>query len=243
MTNLTDSEHASVPTRRSDPTSNGAHTLAPGPRVVSLQGVWERLGTPLLRSVLLALLAGLLLAGLAGAVVVTRPATYRSQATLLLDEPGAVALAPDEGVLLKLSALRAKYAALADTTPILQGAARLSDLSLATVSADSQVSYGATALTMQAQGISSDPATARLVAQSLGQALALYVASEQTGLQVPSADRLTMTVIQPAGAPVKISPTNRRVAAVTILAFIVGWILVYLVVQLEATRRWRPRLG
>jgi hypothetical protein len=228
---------------RQDADPAGARRLAPGPRVVSLQGVWERLGTPFLRSVVAAVVFALVAAAAAGTVALTRPATYRSQAILLIDQPAAVAVAPDEGVLLKLTTLRAKYAALAGTSDVLQGAARLSNLDTGTVAHDSQVGFGQNALTMASQGLSPDPATARLVAQDVGQALSIYVSSEQAALRIPPVDRVTLTVIQPAGAAVKISPTKRRVAAVAVIALLVGGLLAYGVAQLVSTRRWQPRLG
>ena len=210
-----------------------------GRRVLRVRDLWERLSLPLVRSLVVALVLGLAGAGGAVGLLSSRPATYQSQATLLLDEPVAIAASGDAGVVLKLTALRPKYAALALPAPVLRDAARRAGLPVGTVATDARVILAANSLTLQSQGVSPDPAVARNVAQSLGEALSAYVASEQLSLRVPAPERLAVNVIDPAGPAQKTSPTVRRIATEAAVTGVVVAILVYLLAQLVWTRARR----
>lgn len=215
--------------------------VTPGPRVLSLSLAWERLAQPLLRSVLVATAFAIVAGGVAAGVVKTRAATYRSQAILLMDQPVAIAASGSEGVIVKLSDLRQKYVALAGTAPIVTDAAGVAHLPVSTVAADQQVTTGQDALTLQAAGQSGSPVVAREVAGAMAQAISRYVEDEQSRLTVPNADRLQIRIIQPAGAAVKVSPSNRRVAAVGAVTAILGWLVSYCIAQLVMTRRLWPK--
>jgi uncharacterized protein involved in exopolysaccharide biosynthesis len=206
------------------------------PEVVGMETAWDRLVRPLRPALWIAVVAGLLAASIASTISLTRPATYRSQATLLIDEPGKVGSSQDQGVLLKLATLRAKYAALADTSPIVDPAAQESGLPSSTVAGDGQLIVAQDALTMQAQGLSPDPAVARTVAQSLGDSLSRYVASEQASLNVATTDKVTLSVIQPAQPAVRISPSVRQSVTVIAVSAIASGIIVYVIAQLALTR-------
>src|SRR5205814_7544487 len=104
-----------------------------------MESAWDRLVRPLRPSLWIAIVAGLLAASVASTLSLTRPATYRSQATLLIDEPAAVGSSQDQGVLLKLSSLRDKYAALASTSAIVDPAAQQSGLPSSTIAGDGQI--------------------------------------------------------------------------------------------------------
>lgn len=206
------------------------------PEVVGMETAWDRLVRPLRPSIWIAVVAGLLAASIASTISLTRPATYRSQATLLIDEPAAVGSSQDQGVLLKLASLRDKYAALANTSPIVDPAAQESGLPSSTIASDGQVVVAQDALTMQAQGLSSDPGTARTVAQSLGDSLSRYVAGEQASLNVPANDKVTISVIQPAEPAARISPSVRQSVTVIAVSAIATGIVVYVIAQLVMTR-------
>jgi hypothetical protein len=207
-----------------------------GPRVVRPRDVWERISLPLVRSLVLALVLGLAAAGGTVGVMSTRPATYQSQATLLMDEPLAIAASADAGVVLKLAALRPKYAALATTAPVLQAAARRADLPEAAVAAGARVVLAADNLTLESVGASSDAATARTLAQSLAEALSAYVAAEQLSLAVPAYDRLAVKVIDAAGPARKTSPTLHSIVTAAVVTGVVVLLLGYVVAQLAWTR-------
>lgn len=214
--------------------------VKPGPRVLSLSLAWERLAQPLLRSVLVATAFAILAGGAAAGVVASRAATYRSQAILLMDQPVALAASGSEGVIVKLSDLRQKYVALAGTAPIVTDAASLAHLPVSTVAAAEQVTTGQDALTLQAAGQSGSSVVARKVAGAMAEAISRYVQAEQSRLTLPNPDRLQIRVIQRAGAAVKVSPSNRRVAAVGAVTAVVGWLVAYCVAQLMMTRRLWP---
>lgn len=206
------------------------------PEVVGLDSVWDRLVRPLKASVWIAIVAALLGASVASTISLTRPATYRSQATLLIDEPAAVGTSQDNGVVLKLSSLRSKYSALASTSPIVDPAAQLSGQPVAAVASGGQIIVTQNAVTMESQGLSSNPAAARAVAQGLGDSLSQYVSNEQASLNVPASDKVVVTVIQPAGAAVRISPSVRQSATVIGVSALAAGLVAYIIAQLAFTR-------
>jgi hypothetical protein len=211
-------------------------------RVLSLSLAWERLAQPLLISVMIATAVGLVGGAVTASVARSRPARYLSQATVLLDQPVAMAISGSEGVVVKLSDLREKYVALAATAPVIDAAANLAGLTPGVVAGDQLITEGQNSLTIQVGGQSTDPRVARQVAQGMAQAISQYVAHEQAGLPqdaVPPVDRIEARVIQPASAPAKVSPSNRRVAVAAALVLVVLWLLAYAVTQLALTRRLR----
>src|SRR5260370_29721611 len=96
-----------------DPTDVSMMTRQPVP--IS----WEALRTPSLRNSLLAAVLGLLLAGCAGGLTLGQSGQYYSQATLLIDNPLAITTAHDDTPILKLNALRIKYASPANPPALL----------------------------------------------------------------------------------------------------------------------------
>src|SRR2546423_6018149 len=87
--------------------STGLSDLRPTP--------WEAVARFSLRNLLIAVVAALIVGGVAGAFVATGQATWRAQATLLIDQPQALTGTNDPGVVNKLNLLRLKYATLAVT--------------------------------------------------------------------------------------------------------------------------------
>lgn len=235
MTTLTHEDLAPPGASRRGPRP-GPEATARGPRVIPLRDLWERTSLPLVRSVVLCVVLALAAAGAAVAVVLTRPGTYESRATLLMDEPGAVAASADAGVVQKLAALRPKYAALALTTPVLGSAARSTGLPLSVVGRDAGVTVPQNNLTMQTQGTASDARTAQRVAQALATSLSAFAASEQAATGVAPRERIVISVIDPAGPAVKTSPSTRRVVITALVAGLIVLILSYVVAQLVWTR-------
>ncbi|HEX5266204.1 MAG TPA: hypothetical protein VFW24_05480 [Acidimicrobiales bacterium] len=214
--------------------------VKPGPRVLSLSLFWERLAQPLLISVMVAIAVAIVAGGGAAAVAHTRPATYRSQAILLMDQPVAIAASGNEGVIVKLSDLRQKYVALAGTAPIVTDAAGLAALPVSTVVSDEQVTAGQNSLTLQVAGQSGNPVVARKVAGAMAQAIGRYVQAEQSQINVAAEDKLEIRIIQPAGGGVKIGPSSSRVAAIGAVTAILAWLISYSIAQMVLTRRlWR----
>ncbi len=65
-----------------------------------------------------AIVVGLLVGLVASLLVKVRDPVYSSKAILLMDQPGAISLDSGDGVVLKLSRLRLKYAGLVGTNAI-----------------------------------------------------------------------------------------------------------------------------
>lgn len=200
-------------------------------------GLWEGLRHPLAVCAA-ALVAAVVCGALAAALVRARPAIYTASATLLIDQPGAFATAPDGGVVTKLSDLRLKYAALAQTNAVTGPAAAAAGLPASVVAADaSVVASSVNPLVLTAQGTAASPATAERVANAVGAELGVYATAEQAANGVAPAGRFVIREIAPAASAVKISPTSQRVIGVGLAVALVVLGLAYTGVRLLSGRR------
>lgn len=183
----------------------------------------------------LALLVGLVAAGITWGVVASQKAQYESVATLAIDQPRAIAASGDAGVISKLSSLRLKYAGLVTTqafaAPLAQGLSgadpiRVRNALFARVPGNSLL------LQVGAQG--HDRQAARSIADAAANSLVSYVQDEQQKAGIPTAQQFTFTVVTPAAAARKISPTNRKIAGATALAGLLGFAVVVAALSLRS---------
>ena len=185
----------------------------------------RRPGGPSVRGVLgsiLVVAVALLCGAVAAGVVWTRPHTYAAQAALLIDEPQAIAVAPDDGILAKLSAVRAKYTALAATPVVTDVAAADAGLSPSVLATEASAAVsGANPLVLFAQGTGGSPARAERVANAMAQAIGTFATQEQAAEHVAPADRFEIREIGPATAAAKTAPTAQRAIGVALATFLV----------------------
>lgn len=157
----------------------------------------------------------LLVAGIAAAVL-GASATYRAQATLLIDQPAAIAAVPSPAVFDKLSKLRLKYAGLVTTqefsAPIGRRAGLGEEVVADALFADVQV--GTLLMTVGARA--PQPQRAERIAATAAGFLVDYVQREQEAAGIPPEQRFTFEVVTPVEQAVRISNATRRVALVTI---------------------------
>lgn len=200
---------------------------------------WESVRQWSLRNFLVAVVAGLVAAGTAAVLVLgTRP-IYASEASLVIDNPHELATAHDDGPLVKLSALRVKYAALVGTSLIQGPVAQKLGIPQSQV-AEAQALPVGTALTTIVVARDSDPERAQHIAQSVAEELVTYVNDEHERNNVPIEQRFTYSIVGNAFRGVKIRPTTQRAVSAGAAAAAAGMIVVYLLLQvLSGFRRFR----
>ena len=181
---------------------------------------------PTRSSLLAGLGAGLVLAVLAMILVLTRPAEYASHATLLIDQPRALAASGSEGLVVKLSRLRVKYADMASADVVVNPVAKEVGVEPADVRRETFAFVPPQTLTVVVTAQSGDAERARQLSQVLADELSDFTAAEQEGLDIPEDQQVTLSVIDEATRGSKIAPTNRRALSVAVVAFVLAGLAV-----------------
>jgi capsular polysaccharide biosynthesis protein len=152
-----------------------------------------------------------LVAAVAGYEVEARRApTYVASAATMLDQPLTVAQSQDAGVVDKLARLRLKYAGILRSDAVVQVAATSAGVSRDTVAATEIAHVDDGSLLLYVGASSTRAVRAVRVANALANALAAYVAHEQTAAQIAPRDRVELTVIAPARYAQAVLPTKRQ---------------------------------
>lgn len=157
-----------------------------------------------------ALLLALVFGGAAYEIVGHRNPTYLATAATLLDEPKALALSKDSGVIDKLSRLRFKYSGILRSDDVVDPVATKLGVPRGVV-AGSIVSSGDTGSLLLFVGARSKNATqAVTLANALAQQLASYVAKEQKDNAIPALVALELRIVAPARYSAQLTPTKRQ---------------------------------
>jgi len=207
----------------------------PGDVSVSLRPLrlmsWDAVRIPSLRNFLFALACGLLLAGVGAWVILGQSVQYYSQATLLIDNPLAIATAHDDTPIIKLNALRLKYSSLANTPAILVPAAQASGLPAAEI--DRAATFPASAaLVLIVAAKTASPTVSQRVADAVANQVVLYVQREHDQFNVPQQDRFVFTVVGHAYKGTKVGPSRSKAATAAVGAGLGGIAIAYLLLQL-----------
>ena len=167
-----------------------------------------------------AIVAGVVV-GLAGAYATrhTTP-TFQSQALLEIDQPHAVAVSVDDGVIAKLSRLRFKYAGLLRTQTLALPVAQKTNLPLGEVASAIFVNVDPDTLVLSVGARTHNRDDTLKIAAATAQELIDYTKREQASLKVPATSQITWTLVTPATPAVKISPTEQRSVLVGLGAFV-----------------------
>ena len=182
---------------------------------------WQRPSRLQFLIVAIAVALGVAVGAAAALGVARSQPTYQSNATLLIDEPRAIAASNDGGIVDKLGRLRAFYADVVGSDVFAAPVAAQVGLPLGVVRAALTVNVPTNSLVLVVGTRTNNPTTSRLLAQAAAEALVTYVQQEQTRNSIPDAQRVTMTVITPAGTAAQIAPTKRREIGVGAIAFAV----------------------
>ena len=158
-------------------------------------------------------LVTLLLALAAGAAVAARhqsgPARYRSVAVLLIDQEPAVSQAHDNGILVKLTTMRIKYVDTVTTTTFSSALARTLGLPPGQFRGSVSAYAPPESLLLQVAATTADRGRAQAVAQGAADKLVADLAQEQTDLGITGPAQVTLKVVTPAPAAVKVAPLRK----------------------------------
>jgi capsular polysaccharide biosynthesis protein len=148
--------------------------------------------------------------GAAYEVVGHRHPTYLATSAVLLDEPEAVAISKDAGVIDKLSRLRFKYSGILRSDDIVNPVAERLHLPPGVVagSIGSTGDTGSLLLFVGARSTSRTQAVA--LANALAEQLRTYVAKEQTANKIPALLKLELKIVSPARGAAQLTPTKRQ---------------------------------
>jgi uncharacterized protein involved in exopolysaccharide biosynthesis len=202
--------------------------------------VWrDAVRMPSVRNLLVALVAGLILAAGAAWGVLSQASRYYSQATLLIDNPPAIAAAHDDSPIVKLNVIRLKYAALAATPAILVPAAQAAGLRLADVRKAITFPTGA-ALILVVGARTASPLLSQRVANAVADEIVVYVEHEHDQYDIPAGDRFVFTVVGRAYPGSRVSPSWSKADTAAIASGFGGLAVAYIVLQLvDGVRRGR----
>ena len=181
---------------------------------------------PTTRSLAIGVGAGLVMALIAVVFVLSRPSEYVSQATLLIDQPRALAASGSEGLVVKLSRLRVKYADLASADLVVDPVAQQTGIRPGDVRRETTAFAPAQTLTVVVSARSGGAERAQQLSQAVASQLSTYTDAEQESLGIPDDQRVTLTVIDEAGRGSKVTPTASRALAVGLIAFVLGTLVV-----------------
>ncbi|HUI03956.1 MAG TPA: hypothetical protein VLZ77_10465 [Acidimicrobiales bacterium] len=199
--------------------------------------LWAMLRTgPLLALVAAAVVATVL--GLSGEFFTLRgPTVWTSRTVMLVDEPYGIAVAGDQGLLLKLEGVRLKYQGLAVTNAIDQPVAAKLNVPVSVVEGSAAVVLPPDSLLLDVYGQWSSPAFAQQLSGAVANEISAYVAQEDAQYKVPAADQFTISVVDAPAPATASGPSHSKAATVALGLAIAGFVVGFVVTQLVRNRR------
>lgn len=170
----------------------------------------------------LAIPVALVLAAVGAAAVLAGAPMYQSSATLIIDQPRAIAASGDGSVIDKLSRLRYKYSGLVDTERITVPVAQQTGVPERTVAKALYATVDPLSLLLVIGARGTNATQVRRLASAAANELVSYVQQEQAAAQIPATNRFTFAVVVPVQDVTKISPTSSRAGAVAVALGLIG---------------------
>jgi capsular polysaccharide biosynthesis protein len=190
-------------------------------------GIAARLATPTIGAILVVVIIGALVGGVAALSIRRQDGVYQSSEPLLIDQAGALAVAPNGDIVAKLALLRVKYVSVMQSADVLGKAAATAGVDIGTVAGAVSASAPPQSLIIQINARTKDPAVAPRIASATADALRDYLTNEQAA--VPAANRITLTPLRNASAAVKVEPTSTRSLSNGLTAGLLAAAIAYLV--------------
>ncbi len=202
--------------------------------------LWRTLSfKPTVAFVVAAVLA--VLVGLVSEYATLRGATvWTSRTVMIIDQPGGIAAAGDEGLLLKLTAVRYKYQGLAATSVIAGPVANKLGLPVGVVEGSTSVVAPADSLLLDVYGVWSGPAGAQRLSAAEAQQISTFVQNETATYKIPANQQFTMSVVDPASPASPSGPSHSKAAAVAIALAIAAFLVGFALTQLVRNRGLAP---
>jgi capsular polysaccharide biosynthesis protein len=179
---------------------------------------------------------GVTLAVVSAVIVLNGPTVYTSTTVMLINDPLAIATAGDQGQLLKLDALRYKYASLVNTEAIAAPVARQLHLGVGQVLGATTTQVPVNSLLMDIVATWSTPSEASALSQAVAGQVTAYVQTEEETYAIPAVDRFTFTAVDAASTPTPVGPSRSHAATLAIGLAILGLIVGFVVAQLVGNR-------
>jgi capsular polysaccharide biosynthesis protein len=185
-----------------------------------------------LRNLLLAMLLGALGGVGAGFGAMQASPVYTSEAHLLIDQPRALALSPDDAPILKLDLLKIKYANLANTPAIAGPAAAQLGLPESAVANAVTATPTEQSFLVTVAARASTRSTAVRMANAVAQSIVTYADQEQANIGVVPANRFGFSIVQRAAATTRAQPTVSHAAKAGAVLGVLLFVGAYAILQL-----------
>lgn len=215
--------------------ADGGHAAARGWQTK----LWQTLERTWKRSAVIGILFGLVVGSLAGIVQATGATTYTSQTTMILDDPLGLALAGDEGELVKLSDLRLKYQSLVATEAIAGPVADSLHIPVGEVLGATSVQVPASSLLMEVDATWATPAFAPTLSLAVAREIQAYVKAENATYAIPASDQFQALILTPASGSIPSSPSKKKAALLALGVLVGGAAAGFVVNQLMVEPRRR----
>jgi len=199
---------------------------------------WALLSNFSMVNLIAALVVAGILAAIAGLLVLREKPTYESGAVIELHQPKIFTDA-GPGPVTKLNALRARYAALADTQPVLAPVGQKLGLPPGQVGRSTDIVISGPSLLMKATARTGSRDQSQKMADAMADELSAYATKEQTDDKIAPADQVQLRVVQHALPGVKVSPDSSRAFATAAIVGVVVLAIVYTILQLTVGRTRR----
>lgn len=199
--------------------------------------LWRALRTKPLRAFLLALLLAIG-AGAAGSHLNAKGTpVYASQTGMIVDEPYGIATAGDEGLLVKLVAVRAKYQGLATTDAMAGPVAAKLGLPVDKVLSAISVATPPDSLALDITATWTNAHEAERLSSAMAAEIITYVHNENLQYGIPGADQFVIHTVNPTTAATLSTPSHRKSAADAIGLALVVFFLCFAGLQLIFNRK------
>jgi hypothetical protein len=138
--------------------------------------------------------------------------TYTSRAVVLVDQPFVIAASRDQGIVLKLSALRVRYASQIASTNFAQQVADRAALPIGVVRQELSAQLPALGLQLVLLAKGGDPETTQRVASAAAQVLIENNEAQQAAIHVKPELVVKLSVVTPAERGKLLEPDHKRSA-------------------------------
>jgi hypothetical protein len=138
--------------------------------------------------------------------------TYTSKAVVLVDQPFVIAASRDQGIVLKLSALRVRYASQIASTNFAQQVADRAALPIGVVRQELSAQLPSLGLQLVLLAKGGDPETTRRVASAAAQVLIENNEAQQAAIHVKPELVVKLSVVTPAERGKLLEPDHKRSA-------------------------------
>jgi capsular polysaccharide biosynthesis protein len=170
------------------------------------------------RQLVAAVVVAVFVGGLAALAMHASSPTYQSQAALLIDQPNAIAASGDAGVVAKLSNLRLKYVGIVSTSRIAGPVATRLGIPAPRAQADLSAAAAQNSLLLVVIARDENGVLAQRLARAAAEQLIRDVDAEQRRYRIPASQRYFFSIVTAASPAFKVEPTDKRVAAVSLVS-------------------------